>query len=202
SLADLCQGSLAIACAANLIFMLQHPHQVLAHISVVIDYQHIGAAFVWSGWISGFKRSRTGIDSGEQPARRIERTVRQPSQGLFDKRRSAAATSCQCVRPTDPVCRKMIFATRNGNNEGCAFADKAFHPNGSPVQFYQFLHEGKSDSTSLMCAAAGAFDSMETVEHPCQFFPRNAHTGVSNLKFRVSSDSLKDDRDASFKGKL
>src|SRR6476619_4972908 len=66
-----------------------------------------------------------------------------------------------------------------------ASAMLAFDRNRAAMEIYQFMHEGKADTRSIVRAAVSPGDAMKAVEHLGQFLGRNAGAGVTHAELEV-----------------
>ncbi len=73
------------------------------------------------------------------------------------------------------------------HDERRSLSQRAARLNLSAVQSHQLLHEGEPDSRAFKVAAAGAFNTMESLEQAPHFGVRHTDAGILDLQKRVTA---------------
>src|SRR5512140_717521 len=84
----------------------------------------------------------------------------------------------------------MSVSRGDGNGEAAAFPQRAFHPNGTSVEFDEFLHQSQSDSGPLVGSASRDVHPMKAPENARQLALWYAGAGVFHGQLEPTFDPL------------
>src|SRR5579872_2105144 len=145
----------------------QQPHQVVAHVGVIVCHQNRRTFFRGGVVPQRRTRDRQQFFVGKQVLGEagIFR-VGQPAQSFLHKRGSSKGGGSQTARSANSFRGEVCTSQRNTDSEGAAFSRRALHPHESAVQLHQFLDQCQADAAALVGSAAGIFYAVKAVEQP------------------------------------
>src|SRR6266545_5844321 len=127
---------------------------------------------------SGFDWS--AVSTASSPL--VATTTSCPANRRVKATKSRISRSSSAIKIFD-IESSLFFVNWQGEGKDATIAwyTCALHPNTTFMHFYYLLNDGKTQSSSRRCQHQRMFASVESLEHTCLIFQRNAHTVVSHV---------------------